>query len=237
MPNMATYYGDSGNNYIGPYSGPNTIFGGAGNDTLEGYTDNDRLDGEDGNDLLLGWFGNDSLYGGNGSDTLYGEDNNDLLSGGEGNDYLLGGNNNDTLYGNAGNDILWGDDDDLYSGSDVLAGGAGDDTLFGGGESDFYIFTFYGDGKDYIYDSSGSYDELRINGVSNLSGLQFFRATAFGSTNDNNDLVIRRAGDTAMSEYIVVDDYWSGSAAGAGRIEYLNVNGSYYWFNDVTSSL
>ena len=233
---MTTWICTSGDDIHDAANGETTLFGGAGNDDLLGTTSGDYISGDEGNDTLYGWSGNDSIYGGTGNDLLFGNNENDLLAGESGNDTLVGGYNNDTLYGGAGDDLLYGDYD-VASGSDVLAGGSGNDFLLGGADSDTYMFTFYSDGQDYIYDSSGSYDSLIISGVTNIGYLDFRRATYFGSSNDPNDLVIRRAGDNALTEYVLIDDYWSGSAAGAGRIEYLNVNGTNHWFNDVTYNL
>ncbi|AWJ82346.1 hypothetical protein TSH58p_02115 (plasmid) [Azospirillum sp. TSH58] len=234
---MTTWYGTSGNDIYDAPSGPNMLFGQGGNDDILGNTDADYIDGGDGNDTLYGSFGNDSLYGGSGADTLYGNDNNDLLSGDIGDDFLYGGNNNDTLYGGAGNDTLFGDyGSDI--GLDVLAGGAGNDVLYGGYDNDNYLYTCNSDGIDLISDSHGDYDRLRMNGPTAPNQLEYYRASTFGG--DSNDLLFFTKADAAdgtISEYIIIDDFWNGSAAGAGRIEYLNLSGTDYWFNTVVWGL
>lgn len=234
---MATYYGDTNsanyNDYMGPYTGPNTLYGGAGNDTIEGYTDADRLDGESGDDLLFGWFGNDTMFGGTGNDELWGEDNNDIISGGDGNDSLVGGNNNDTLNGNAGNDVLYGDYYSSETGQDILSGGAGSDTMYGGVNNDTYIYNFNADGFDFVYDAAGDYDTLRVNGVSNISQIEVHRGSVIGES-DNHVIIYTDAdaADSVLSEYVLVANYFNGSSYAEGRIEYLNVNGTQYWFSD-----
>ncbi|WP_199237589.1 calcium-binding protein [Azospirillum sp. TSH64] len=233
---MTTWFGGPGNDVHDALPDETTLYGGAGNDDLLGTTSADLISGDDGNDTLYGWSGNDTIYGGTGDDLLYGNNENDLLVGEAGNDTLVGGNNNDTLYGGAGNDLIYGDGGDAL-GQDVLAGGAGSDTLYGGAYNDTYLFTFNADGQDYISDSSGEYDTLNIGGVTNISGLEFHRATYYSSSNDSNDLVVQRVGDSAVSEFVYIDNYWSGTAPGAGRVEYLYVGGTTYWFNSVTQNL
>ncbi len=233
---MSTWYGTPGNDVHDAATGETTLYGDAGNDDLLGTTSADRISGDDGNDTLYGWSGNDTIFGGTGDDTLYGNNENDILVGESGNDILVGGYNNDTLQGGAGNDVLFGDYD-VATGQDYLSGGAGDDALYGGPENDTYFFSFYSDGKDYISDSSGEYDTLSVGGVANRYALEFHRATYYGSGNDSNDLVVQRAGDTTLSEYVLIDDFWSGSSPGANRIEYLNVGGTTWWFNDVVAGL
>lgn len=177
----------------------------------------------------MGGSGNDSLYGEAGYDYLYGQWGNDLLSGGDGDDDLYGGNNNDTVYGNGGNDWIY-EDATNDSGQDVLAGGAGADTLQGGTESDTYLFTFNSDGQDVIYDAQGSYDTLRVNGVT-VSGI--------GITRSGNDVYVYTradASDGVLNEYVRVVNYYSGSAPAAGQIEYLDVSGTVLWFSSNVST-
>ncbi|MBK1842961.1 hypothetical protein JHL17_36780 [Azospirillum sp. YIM B02556] len=215
---MATYFGDANANNIGPYSGPNTIYGGAGNDTIYGYTDNDRLEGEDGDDQINGWFGNDTIFGGNGNDFLDGWDNNDIIYGEAGNDTINGGTGNDYIYGDYGTE----------SGQDVLSGGAGNDSIEGGSDNDLYLFNFGTDGQDHYYDSQGDYDTLRVDGVTNISQLTITSAANYGGS--ANNLVIHK--DGSLAEYVQIYDFYSGSGFGAGRIEYLNVSGSTFWLSD-----
>lgn len=228
---MATYYGTAGNDYIGPYTGVNTIYGGAGNDIIEGYTDADRLEGESGNDTIWGWFGDDTILGGDGDDALFGEDNNDYISGGNGNDVIYGGNNADTLLGGSGNDYIVGDYDPWGEiGQDVMYGGPGNDTLQGGGDNDFYGYTFNSDGQDHIYDSAGDYDTLRVNGLT---------LGQIGVTRYGDDVFVYArsdASDGVLDEYVRVYNYFSGSSYAEGKIEFLNVNGSNYTFDSYISN-
>lgn len=214
-------------------------YGTEGNDTISGTTGGDWFDGKGGNDTLLGNAGTDTIWGGTGDDEIRGGGENDLLSGQAGNDIVYGGYNNDTIFGDDGDDFLYGDNPTTgATGQDKLSGGAGNDILEGGPENDEYFFTFNHDGQDVIYDSQGSYDQLFVSGVSNLSGLEFKRGDYFGR--DSNDLYVytdEDAADGTMSEYITVDEFWSGSSAGTGRIEYLYVGGTQYWFNDVVWGL
>jgi trimeric autotransporter adhesin len=70
-------------------------------------------------------------------------------------DYLEGSSGNDALTGLAGDDTLNGN-----AGDDTLEGGTGDDALTGGAGNDVYLFK-RGDGKDWIYDTSGT-DTIRF---------------------------------------------------------------------------
>jgi Ca2+-binding RTX toxin-like protein len=72
------------------------------------------------------------------------------------NDILVGTNGNDTLSGLDGNDTLYG-----QGGNDVLDGGAGDDVLYGDAGNDTYLFGT-GSGQDYVYDSAGNIDTVRL---------------------------------------------------------------------------
>ncbi|HYH21960.1 MAG TPA: hypothetical protein VD995_25415 [Azospirillum sp.] len=57
---------------------------------------------------------------------------------------------------------------------------------------------------------------------------------------DYDDLLVTTDADVAdryLAEFILIHDFWSGSAAGVGRIEYLNVGGTSNWFNDVVWGL
>ena len=154
---MATWYGDSGNNYKDflPYGNSNDYgFGGAGNDTILGWYGNDTLDG---------WTGNDTLYGEAGNDTLLGYTGYDKLYGGAGNDKLYGEGGYDDLYGGTGVDQLYGD---TPYGSAPGYGGSGADY--------FYFYTAdTGDkfaGKaDTIYDFS-DVDQIYLKGNYGYAG-------------------------------------------------------------------
>lgn len=115
-----------------------------------------------------------------------------------------------------------------YSGPNTIYGGAGNDTIEGGSDNDTYIFNFGSDGQDLYYDSQGSYDTLRINGVTNISQLTITSAATYGGS--GNNLVIHK--DGSLAEYVQIYDFYSGSGFGAGRIEYLDVNGSVFWLSD-----
>lgn len=209
-----------------------TIFDDNDAHSLFGTTSADAIYGNGGNDTIDGDAGNDSLYGDDGDDLIWGWTNDDLLSGGNGNDTLVGEYNNDTLYGGAGNDILYGG----YNGdggNDVLFGQAGNDVLYGGQLNDFYGFTFNSDGRDVIYDSQGEYDTLRIDGVSNITQLTIKSASVIGHS--SNHIIVYTdtdALDGNLDELVEVQNFYNGSAFGAGRVEYLNVNGTNYWFSD-----
>jgi Ca2+-binding RTX toxin-like protein len=239
---MPTYTGGAGNDSIGAYGGVGayTVYGGAGNDTIKGYTDSDYLMGEDGDDKIYGGFGNDTILGGNGSDYIDGGDNNDRIDGGAGNDVIVGANNADTITGGAGDDVIYGDYDPWGNiGKDVLSGGPGVDYLYGGADGDIYLFTFNSDGIDVINDTKndGSYDTLRISGVSALNQLTIKPGSAIGGT--STSVYVYTDADKAdgvISEYVEVANYLSGSGYGVGKIEWLNVNGSNFSFDTVINS-
>jgi Ca2+-binding RTX toxin-like protein len=239
---MPTYTGGAGNDSMGQYSGVGayTVYGGAGNDTINGYTGSDYLMGEDGDDRIYGGFGNDTILGGNGNDILDGWDNNDRIDGGAGNDTIYGGNNADTITGGLGNDRIYGDDDAYGEvGKDVLSGGAGNDSLYGGADGDIYLFTFNSDGMDFVIDTKndGSYDTLRINGVTALNQLTIKSASVIGHSSSN--LLVYTDADKAdgvLSEYVEVVNYFNGSGYGVGKIEWLDVNGSNFSFDTVINS-
>lgn len=209
-----------------------TYYGGTGNDTIYGYTDADRLSGDDGDDQITGWFGNDTIFGGNGNDFLDGWDNNDNINGEAGNDTIYGGNNADTINGGAGSDYIYGDYD-TEVGQDVMSGGTGNDVLQGGNDNDTYIFNFNSDGRDIFYDSQGDYDTVIIGGVSNISQLTITTADVIGGS--ANDLLIftdADAADLSLTEYVQINNFYSGGSFGEGRIEYLHVNSSTFWLSD-----
>ena len=149
-----------------------------GNDNLYAYAEGNRLNGGKGNDTLYGAAGADHLFGGEGNDQLNGNDGDDILHGDLGNDYLYGGKGADTLHGGEGNDDLYGED-----GNDTLIGGTGNDYLSGGAGNDTYVFA-KGFGQDtvYNYDSSGSTDTVRFEGM---------RAADISFMRSGNDLLLK----------------------------------------------
>ena len=149
-----------------------------GNDNLYAYAEGNRLNGGKGNDTLYGATGADHLFGGEGDDRLNGNDGDDILHGDLGNDYLNGSKGADTLHGGEGNDYLYGED-----GNDTLIGGAGNDYLSGGAGNDTYVFA-KGFGQDtvYNYDSSGSTDTVRFEGM---------RAADISFMRSGNDLLLK----------------------------------------------
>jgi Ca2+-binding RTX toxin-like protein len=96
-------------------------------------------------------FPQDTIVGTNGKDTLVGTDGNDLIKGLKGNDLIEGGAGNDTLKGGAGSDTLLGGVHD-----DALDGGGGHDSL-NGGEGFNVFYDNYGDGRDTLDGTDGSW--------------------------------------------------------------------------------
>ena len=111
-----------------------------------------------------------------------------------------------------------------------MGGGAGNDTMQAGAEDDTYIYTFYADGQDHIYNSQSDYDLLRINGVNNGNDLIFTTADAIGHS-ANNLLIctVADAADGMLNEFIEIHSFYSSGSYGAGRIEIINVNGTNYY--------
>ena len=105
----------------------------------------------------------------------------------EGQITLNGFNHNDILTGNSQNNTINGN-----NGDDVLIGGKGNDTLKGGNDNDTYVWNF-GDGFDYISDSSGNNIIEFGEGIA-LENLTFERSNKNDSTN-GNDLYIFVNGD------------------------------------------
>ena len=93
----------------------------------------------------------------------------------------------DTLTGNSQDNIINGS-----SGNDILIGGRGNDTLKGGNDNDTYVWNF-GDGFDYISDSSGNNIIEFGEGIA-LENLTFERSSENDSTN-GDDLYIFVNGD------------------------------------------
>ncbi|MEQ1933077.1 MAG: hypothetical protein ABL962_04260, partial [Fimbriimonadaceae bacterium] len=195
--------GGSGNDTVSAGTGDDIIEGGAGDDYLHGNAGDDayiynRGDGADliyddgsdndstpvdpyesrtgdrlvfgsgisvddliagGSDVLVGAGGADSLVGGTNSDNLFGSDGNDTLDGQSGDDRLFGGDGNDRLV-------------ETGTGTDFLVGGAGNDTIQGGDNDDIYGFG-WGDGHDFLTESSGS-DRIQLGLGVWASDLDFY---------------------------------------------------------------
>ena len=93
----------------------------------------------------------------------------------------------DTLTGNSQDNTINGS-----SGNDILIGGRGNDILKGGNDNDTYVWNF-GDGFDYISDSSGNNIIEFGEGIA-LENLTFERSNKNDSTN-GDDLYIFVNGD------------------------------------------
>ena len=105
----------------------------------------------------------------------------------EGQIVLDGYSHADTLTGNSQDNTINGS-----SGNDILIGGRGNDILKGGNDNDTYVWNF-GDGFDYISDSSGNNIIEFGEGIA-LENLTFERSNKNDSTN-GNDLYIFVNGD------------------------------------------
>jgi Ca2+-binding RTX toxin-like protein len=143
LSQLATLFGNEGDDYLFAAKGTDGLDGGNGADRLFGGLNDDTLCGGNGNDFIYGQTGNDLVGGDAGNDKVFGERGNDLLLGSDGNDRLFGGIGNDRLYGQAGNDQIFGD-----PGNDIAVGGDGNDKLFGDGGRDVLIG---GDGADLLF--------------------------------------------------------------------------------------
>jgi Ca2+-binding RTX toxin-like protein len=151
---LATIFGDSGNDVIVAGSGDSFVSGGGGNDKIVGGAGKNTLCGDDGKDVIAGGIGNDLIFGDSGNDVLAGSLGDDLILGGEGNDTLDAGVGNDHLYGQAGNDTLIGG-----VGNIILVGGDGNDKLVARPGRSILIG---GDGNDKLYGNAG--DDILIAG-------------------------------------------------------------------------
>ena len=105
----------------------------------------------------------------------------------EGQIVLDGYSHADTLTGNSQDNTINGS-----SGNDILIGGRGNDILKGGNDNDTYVWNF-GDGFDYISDSSGN-NIIQFGEGITLENLTFERSNKNDSTN-GNDLYIFVNGD------------------------------------------
>ncbi|MDF5711331.1 MAG: calcium-binding protein [Nostoc sp. S4] len=157
------------------------IVGSNGNDTLfTGSGGNDTIDGGTGNDLLSVDFRNATT----GITTTFnattnkGEITADTrlvsyqnieglnISGTDYNDNIVGNNGNDTLDGNSGNDTLKGG-----NGNDVLIGGSGNDSLYGGAGTDTFVFNYFTEGVDRLYDFNATNELIQVSAAGFGGGL------------------------------------------------------------------
>ncbi|MFC0243784.1 T1SS-143 repeat domain-containing protein [Rhodopseudomonas telluris] len=133
-------------------------------------------------------FQNNANYGGFGITGLYtlaqGLNNssgstNSIIAGTEASDTMSGGSAKDMMFGNGGHDTLYGN-----AGNDLLVGGLGNDRLEGGANDDTYLFGL-ADGKDTIYDESGTGDRIVIktNGAE-LTGLNAYDTDTYAYSGD-----------------------------------------------------
>ena len=154
------------------YKDIENIIGGKGDDHLVGSRYGGVIEGGKGADFLDGgwdWMATASYRTSSAGVTVNlttgeafgGDAEGDRLTGFQG---LIGSAYNDTLVcyydyyavlsGLAGDDILHGGEE-----GDKLDGGTGNDSLYGGEDSDRYYINS-GSGRDFIYDSIGSYEEV-----------------------------------------------------------------------------
>lgn len=142
------------------------------------YRGHDFIEGEGhrpfrGDDELNGSHGNDFIDGGSSYSDKYAPDywvhggmergfnsDNDYLNGGIGNDVLIGGHGNDVLVGHNNNDVLVGDSIEIR----VTGGGY---PINRSTRPSTEPATFYGDGNDVLYGSSGD-DYLHGGGGTNI---------------------------------------------------------------------
>lgn len=186
----------------------------------------DTIIAGDGNDFLYGGAGDDTLYGGDGDDRLEGEGDNDRLYGGSGNDFLYGDRSpeqvaaDDAVFATGtGIDGPWtilqryhpapGNED----GDDTLHGGLDNDWLFGQGGSDTYEFGF-GDGEDFVVDSSGTEDKIRFDAGIQESNVRFVA--------DGGALFLLLQDDSGLTDdYIAITD-WNNANSRIERIEFAD---------------
>ena len=240
---------------------------------IEGTDDNDNLTGDVEDNTLTGGLGNDSLLGSDGNDLLFGDAavrNDDVDSGIEipnsegGNDTLDGGVGNDTLQGQEGDDsILGGPGDDNLNGGlftltsfsgtledipELEGSVGGKDTLEGGEGWDFYGTSLDFSGGSVIFDSSGEFDELYIEGystdreaLSNSLDLEVFldpvtygdaaielsspQSDIVGLHKSGTELIIdiNRDGVAEPADDLTVLNFFDARGnAGSGSIEFIN---------------
>ncbi|WP_305765088.1 calcium-binding protein [Azohydromonas lata] len=97
------------------------------------------------------------------------------------------------------------------TGDDTLFGDAGNDTLYGGAGNDVYKFNL-GTGIDVVSDTGGTADKVQLADPNDLyAGIDIYR----GGT--GNDLIF----DFGSAGKLTVLNQYAGTAAGAGRMEYL----------------
>lgn len=239
--------GGDGDDYLHAYGGDDQLWGDGGNDILNGGAGNDSYYFADnwGHDTLtddalnsnkiymtdvtsdlvvnLATENNRDVKDSNGNwidltrnsiEYFFSGSGNDLITGGAAEETLLGGDGNDTLNGGGGNDQLNGE-----LGNDVLYGGVGIDKYV------FYSPTF---DHDIINDVAGNGDSIDLTRFS-LSEVVTFAAVNTNTTDSNVDaLSITIVGNNS----ILIQNYFdntagtaSGSHAGAGLIELINLSG------------
>jgi hypothetical protein len=111
----------------------------------------------------------------------------------------------DEIYGYGGNDTLTG-----AAGSDTLIGGLGDDRLEGGAGNDTYVWEG-GDGKDTVYDNSGT-NVLKIG--------EDVDQTVFTLTRSGNNLVIEFNDESVGG--VTLERWYSGSSYQLSSIEFAD---------------
>src|SRR5262249_32274537 len=120
-------------------------YGGGG--FLSGSDYDDTIYGGDGNDVLEGEYGDNIVYGGDGNDTLISETVSPDV-------HVPYGTNSDTLYGEGGNDTLY------VAAYSYGYGGSGSDLYESRQDANPSVVS-----NSYIYDLSGSHDELNFYGA------------------------------------------------------------------------
>ena len=180
-------------------------------------------------DYVVGFGEADVLDGLAGNDVIEGKASDDVLRGGAGDDDLQGGLGNDTLEGGAGNDRLLGYDvlNTGEAGNDTLYGGKGNDRMFGGAGNDLYLFG-RGDGNDYIGDSGGGTDVLRLGAGVLPGNVTLYRTNEMLGTGDELTLVIDGSHDQ-----VTIADYFGTGDTGIERIEFDNGNGPVWTAADI----
>jgi Ca2+-binding RTX toxin-like protein len=217
---LATLFGNEGDDYLFGAKGSDGLDGGNGADRLFGGLNDDTLCGGNGNDFVYGQAGNDLVGGDAGNDKVFGEGGNDLLLGNDGNDRLFGGIGNDQLFGQAGNDQIFGD-----RGNDIAVGGDGNDKLFGDGGRDVLIG---GDGADLLFGEG--LDDILVAGSTahdeNEEALQAILAEWTSSNSYDTRVNNLRNGGGANGAFVlddttVIDDGVKDSLFGNGGLDWF----------------
>ena len=205
-------YGGMGANHLIGDAGANTLRGGMGDDTLAGDAGADTLEGGAGEDVVSYAADMTGVTVDLSSATAQagGDAVGDILSGIE---HAMGGNSNDRLTGSGGANSLLGG-----AGADTLTGGAGADNLLGGADDDAYVFADMGSGADRINDGGGAADVASFDGMDGHLYLHFAQST--------NDLVVTNL--RAATDTVTIEDFFSGTALGAGAIEMFQAGGKIF---------